>query len=805
MNASPPDRQKNGRSRDRNINLLKYYGIGAAKAEARRPLDIDGDTFEPNKYFARLLKEKSLNGLVKRDNELVTEIREIDGDMKTLVYENYSKFISATDTIRKMKSNVESMESEMANLNGNMNGISQQCTEIIDALGPNRDKIRRLTNVHNLLKRLQFIFDLPNRLNRCLSTGQYAQAVKYYSRATRLLNHYQHLSAFKGIERDCDTIMGKIKTKIWEDARNPESSLDKVTSSMKLLQVLQEDPRKLWKEYIQVQVACLDNITNKKYDTIEELDSNCLVFLNNTVEQFETLFLTVLTNEEEVDKVKSLDDNDIREAKSDLVQAMIPHVDRFFEKVSGYISLPSVMDRDQLLSQIRVLSGLRESLSTHGQALARVMGTTERMNELTANWEGTLIDGLMSTTTEKMKERLNRLDEFKLNSLQGIAEYRDALGEFIIETDTWLVQHIQNSCLEPLHDLMTVATSTKTDGGQSQFTIRVRESLRKMWQDVLEIIADTNEIDRSAPKLIVGSRLCYDLAEQGIPQIYANVSKSLNSSEGVMDQIIGADAQVMVDQFTRKGQSLLDEETMEEGYTLSSSIEKEYLAPHRAIDAPTQVSKVWQIMFDRVNYLEQLMESVYPQPTSPDIGAETSDTEYELRFGSGSATGGGTGGEGLYTRPTQSSHSLTTASSETPGEPSGLGIMPKFGYDMTVNMMSNIDKLFADRIDIYRHVEPTPLGVCTGLLRILLKAFHETVRQMRLKQNDYQQLQIDSEYLRLVLWSYTNQKDNKWMSNMLQEIVSSAYMRCEIPTPMDSEELEMILSKYMPNNNNQTI
>ena len=33
---------------------------------------LDGDTFEPNKYFARLLKEKPLNGLVKKDNELVT-------------------------------------------------------------------------------------------------------------------------------------------------------------------------------------------------------------------------------------------------------------------------------------------------------------------------------------------------------------------------------------------------------------------------------------------------------------------------------------------------------------------------------------------------------------------------------------------------------------------------------------------------------------------------------------------------------------------------------------------------------------
>ena len=151
-----------------------------------------------------------------------------------------------------MKSNVESMESEMANLNDNMSGISQQCTEITEALGPNRDKIRRLTNVHNLLKRLQFIFDLPTRLNRCLSAGQYAHAVKYYSRATRLLNHYQHLSAFKGIERDCDTIMGKIKANIWEEAKNPDTSMDKVATNVKLLRVLQEDPGSLWKEYLKV-------------------------------------------------------------------------------------------------------------------------------------------------------------------------------------------------------------------------------------------------------------------------------------------------------------------------------------------------------------------------------------------------------------------------------------------------------------------------------------------------------------------------------------------------------------------------
>lgn len=198
------------------------------------------------------------------------EIREIDGDMKTLVYENYNKFISATDTIRKvrklsiyedfmdviglttkakqMKSNVENMESEMRHLDENVSSISKQCAEISQALGPNREKIKRLTTAHNMLKRLQFMFDLPNRLNYCLANRQYAQAVKYYTRATRLLEHYHHMAAFKGIERDCIAITEKIKMQLWENM----AGKDTVTEAAKLLLSLNEDKRKVWKRYLEV-------------------------------------------------------------------------------------------------------------------------------------------------------------------------------------------------------------------------------------------------------------------------------------------------------------------------------------------------------------------------------------------------------------------------------------------------------------------------------------------------------------------------------------------------------------------------
>jgi hypothetical protein len=36
------------------------------------------------------------------ENDIVKQIRSLDGEMQTLVYENYNKFINATDTIRKV-------------------------------------------------------------------------------------------------------------------------------------------------------------------------------------------------------------------------------------------------------------------------------------------------------------------------------------------------------------------------------------------------------------------------------------------------------------------------------------------------------------------------------------------------------------------------------------------------------------------------------------------------------------------------------------------------------------------------------
>jgi hypothetical protein len=142
------------------------------------------------------------------------------------------------------------MESEMDRLNETISGISTQSKVINEALEPNRNKVQQLSNAYNSLKRLQFIFELPNRLQHCLSKGKYSQAVKYYSKARKLLSQYSHMPAFKGIKRDCDLTIDKVKKEIEKGMSDPNISLSKFAEETKLLVLLGEDTHQLWTQYI---------------------------------------------------------------------------------------------------------------------------------------------------------------------------------------------------------------------------------------------------------------------------------------------------------------------------------------------------------------------------------------------------------------------------------------------------------------------------------------------------------------------------------------------------------------------------
>lgn len=103
--------------------------------------------------------------------------------MKTLVYENYNKFISATDTIQQMKKHINDMDDKMKELQLKIEGISKSTTEINEKFAENRKDIEKYSGISSLLKKRQFLFELPTRLHKCIEMQHYQQAVKYYNKS----------------------------------------------------------------------------------------------------------------------------------------------------------------------------------------------------------------------------------------------------------------------------------------------------------------------------------------------------------------------------------------------------------------------------------------------------------------------------------------------------------------------------------------------------------------------------------------------------------------------------------------------
>ncbi|KAJ2161208.1 hypothetical protein GGF46_001636 [Coemansia sp. RSA 552] len=219
-------------------------------------LDIDATAFDSKKYLKKVLVEQGVAGLLQTDNTLVRDIRQIDGDMKTMVYENYSRFITATETIGKMKQDAEFMDAEMAKLSRQINQISERARDVDDKFAERREQINRLSSEHRLLSSLQFLFDLPEELNRLIGRGRFVEAAKIWSRTQPQLEHYRQLGVFANVEKDGKQIMQSVESTIWQRWRHLETGMHEGAECASLLVLLQpQSTSQLWRDYLEIQGA----------------------------------------------------------------------------------------------------------------------------------------------------------------------------------------------------------------------------------------------------------------------------------------------------------------------------------------------------------------------------------------------------------------------------------------------------------------------------------------------------------------------------------------------------------------------
>ncbi|XP_012569964.1 vacuolar protein sorting-associated protein 51 homolog [Cicer arietinum] len=171
--------------------------------------DINSSSFDPDQYMNILVYKSNLEGLLQRHVEMAAEIKNLDTDLQMLVYENYNKFISATDTIKRMKSNISGMETNMEQLLDKIMSVQSRSDNVNTSLFDKREHIEKLHRTCNLLRKVQFIYDLPDRLGKCIKSEAYADAVRFYIGAMPIFKAYGD-SSFKDCKQASEEAMANV-------------------------------------------------------------------------------------------------------------------------------------------------------------------------------------------------------------------------------------------------------------------------------------------------------------------------------------------------------------------------------------------------------------------------------------------------------------------------------------------------------------------------------------------------------------------------------------------------------------------
>ncbi|KAI8822481.1 exocyst complex component Sec5-domain-containing protein [Fimicolochytrium jonesii] len=566
--------------------LKQYYGVqeeaGTApttqtptrltpKEKPPDPLDLDSTAFNKDLYLNKLLNEKALPDLIQRDNEVVAEIKQLDGDMKTLVYENYSKFISATDTIRSMKTNIENMESQMDQLFESMSLITTSSESINRELSADRAKLHQLNSVDNLLRKLHFVFELPTRLRECVDNKEYSQAVKYYARVAGLLERYRHMAVFTKIEEECRAIIENVSKLVMLKLNNSTASLQDMSDSIGLLLRLNAKPAAdLVREHLRIgsgqlqrsKDACSKHMADMKAsegDTLSQLSDEPLpadvrlvvekiVYLDNTfikefadvVDSYSGFFLQPKEHDAGAEGMKSADSKvnafgklsaeQQLQARSDLVAFIDNFTKQYIGEIEELLQIPEDITKVSPLAYIHVLDRVHRDMQTM-EPLKKLGRIDKRVNAMSFE----LLSNVITAVFTKIKKEF--FDRYKdIRSSEGLDHNR-----FVRELNSWMKNTLINEYLPILERFVSrdIDFMRHSVFGPDDILDQIQRGLDVFWLSFAEDMVAYNQFSHAATKDTVP------------PLVTLMMSRSaLELSMGTVEGVMSAYTDIL---FSRKG------------------------------------------------------------------------------------------------------------------------------------------------------------------------------------------------------------------------------------------------------------
>ena len=154
---------------------------------------------------------------------ITSEIRNLDSDRKSLVYDNYSKLLSATSTIRRMRGNMDPLAptthtlgpaiSHIAETAASLSSSTQGSPAKPNGLGIDvrveKDPAEQEEAVRKRKQKetVRWVLDTPRRLREMLEQEKEAEAEKEWEEISGILEKWRDVAGVKELREECEGIL----------------------------------------------------------------------------------------------------------------------------------------------------------------------------------------------------------------------------------------------------------------------------------------------------------------------------------------------------------------------------------------------------------------------------------------------------------------------------------------------------------------------------------------------------------------------------------------------------------------------
>ncbi|KAL6499468.1 hypothetical protein OROGR_027378 [Orobanche gracilis] len=691
---------------------------------------INTTSFDADQYMNLLVQKSNLEGLLHKHVEMAAEIKNLDTDLQMLVYENYNKFISATDTIKKMKNNIVGMETNMEQLLEKITSVQSRSDKVNISLFEKRDHIEKLHRTRNLLRKVQFIYDLPARLEKCVKSEAYAEAVKFYTGAMPIFKAYGD-SSFQDCKRASEeaatVIIKNLQGKVFSDSESIQARAEAVMLLKQLEFPVENLKVKLSEKLDQFLVDLhleskeLENVSSDQ-GSVPELAFGTAheASIREFAEAVRAYKVIFLHSEPELSKLAE-----------DLVKK---HFEATHQQIMKQVRSVDLLARLRVIcSDVLLMDDVLPTASLPDFALqyARVA----------------VKDYISSRFSHLFNSISDSLAKIRTHALVDFRQLLDENPELLLKLRDLTVDWVQ----EGFHDFFT-----KLD---SYFLMLSGRS--NIASQGVTLMAEMPGDKISAGLVLVLAQFTLFLEQSAIPRITEELASSF-SGGGVRGSGNGqAFVPAEICRILRSsGETFLHLYIKLRTQRTSVLLKKRFTAPNWVKHKePREVHMFVDLLLQEFEEIRSEVKQILPQ--------------------------------GLNHKHHRTNSNGSTASSRSNTLRDDKLSRSTTQKARSQLLESHLAKLFKQKMEIFTKVEHTQESVVTTIVKFSLKSLQEFVRLQTFNRSGFQQIQLDIHFLKTILKDIA--EDEAAVDFLLDEVIVSSAERCLDPIPLEPPVLERLL------------